>query len=827
MRIPIFLTSLFLILSSSAYTQKTKELSSSEILQGIKKLNTVGSVLYLAAHPDDENTRLIAYLTNELNLRTGYLALTRGDGGQNLIGTEQGDALGLLRTQELLAARRVDGAEQYFTRANDFGFSKNPEETFSIWNKDTILADVVWTIRRFQPDVIICRFPTTGEGGHGHHTASAILAMEAFDAAADPKRFPEQLKHVQPWRTKRMFWNTYSFGDNNTTSPDQMKLDVGTFNPLLGKSYGEIASASRTMHKSQGFGVPMQRGEEIEYFKFLKGDQKDATSLFEHINLTWSRFSETKDLNLLLQKCISDYDLQHPEKSISQLINVYQRLKGLKTDNGNLKTWRNYKMEACKNLILQCSGLWMEAYPKNYYAVPGTNVDVSAQIILRNPVNVTLQSITFINGEKKIINEQLSQNKLENYENIDVLADSTPYSTPYWLVEPHNIDRYTVKNQLLVGKPENDPAASVVFHLLINDVPFDVKRGLVYKHTDPVKGEIYRPFEVLPAVTVNISSNVWVFGSLAPQKIEFTVKANKDDVKGTLRVALPQGWEINLVNANFSLEKKGDEVRIIGELYPDKLSQDGHLKAAVYIDGKPYTKSITRIEYEHIPFQFFLSDADAKLVHIDLQKGGLNIGYIAGAGDKVAACLSQIGYHVTPLTDEDLERMELSTFDAIIAGIRAYNVNKRLPQYYDKLMKYIENGGNYIVQYNTNNRISKLDMPIGPYPFTVTTDRVTDETAEVKFIDHNAKVLNEPNKITSDDFKNWIQERGIYFANDLDKRYQTVLSMHDAKESAKEGSLIIGNYGKGHFVYTGLVFFRELPAGVPGAYRLFANILGL
>src|SRR6201993_720243 len=328
---------LFLFVSISLlHAHAQQEWNASEILQNIEKLNVCGSVLYIAAHPDDENTRLLAYLSKERKLRTGYLSCTRGDGGQNLIGKEQGEMLGLVRTQELLAARRIDGAEQFFTRANDFGFSKNPKETFSIWNKDSILADVVLAIRKFKPDVIICRFPTTGEGGHGHHTASAILALEAFDAAADPTKFPEQLAYTQTWQAKRIFWNTFNFGGTNTTAPDQLKIDVGVFNPLLGKSYGEIAADSRSMHKSQGFGSAKVRGESIEYFKQLKGD-KANTDLFESINQTWARFTATASLQKTIDDGIKKYNPQLPEKIVADLVAIYKELKQLDESDANIK----------------------------------------------------------------------------------------------------------------------------------------------------------------------------------------------------------------------------------------------------------------------------------------------------------------------------------------------------------------------------------------------------------------------------------------------------------------------------------------------------------
>jgi LmbE family N-acetylglucosaminyl deacetylase len=312
---------LFQFQLSNAQTEAPK--SSAEILQALHKLNTVGSVLYVAAHPDDENTRLLSYMSKEQKVRTGYLSITRGDGGQNLIGKEQGEMLGLIRTQELLAARRTDGAEQFFTRAFDFGYSKTPEETFNFWNRDSILSDMVWVIRNFKPDVMICRFPTTGEGGHGHHTASAILALQAFDDAANPQKFAWQLKHTAVWQARSIFWNTFNFGTTNTTSENQIKFDVGVYNPLLGKSYGEIAAESRSFHKSQGFGSAKQRGQALEYFKLLKGDSC-KNHVLENVNLSWNRIKGAEEIQKAIDACIKQFNHNSPNEIVPQLIAVYK-----------------------------------------------------------------------------------------------------------------------------------------------------------------------------------------------------------------------------------------------------------------------------------------------------------------------------------------------------------------------------------------------------------------------------------------------------------------------------------------------------------------------
>lgn len=822
---PIFVYLLSFIFFQNAIAQTQQQLNSAEILHALKKLKTVGSVLYIAAHPDDENTRLLAYMANEKKLKTAYLSLTRGDGGQNLIGKEQAELLGLIRTQELLAARRTDGAEQFFTRANDFGYSKNPEETFSFWNKDSVLSDMVWVIRNFKPDVIICRFPTTGEGGHGHHTASALLAQEAFDAAADPLKYPEQLKLVDTWQTKRLFWNTFNFGGNNTTAEDQLKIDVGIFNPLLGKYYGEIAADSRSMHKSQGFGSAKGRGSSIEYFKHLKGTTVKS-EMFEGIDLNWKRFKETEPIEVMLNNCITNYNAEYPENSISDLTKIYTELQKINSKNFDLNYWKQVKLKETENLILTCSGFWAEAYSSNFIGVPGNLTDLTIQILAKNKTEIKLNSISYLQNDSNTA-LILNPNELYTFKKKVLLENKLAYSNPYWLNEDHSGGLYIVRDQLLRGKPQNIPATTAKYNITINGINFIVERAITYKYVDPVKGEIYRPWEILPPACINFEEKAFVFSGEQIKKIHLTVKANANNINGSLSLKAPEGWLIKIKDSLFTLNNKGDEVKFEAQLISTSNSKNGKISAEIKIENNKYNKSIKRIEYDHIPYQFILSNAEAKLIKADIKITSKNIGYIDGAGDEIPACLQQIGYNVTILNDETLSNSDLSKFDAIVTGIRAYNINERLQIHYNRLMNYIKDGGNLIVQYNTNSRVGPVIAKIGPYPFTISRDRVTDESAAVEILNSKHPVLNFPNKINSADFENWIQERGIYFAGDIDSNYEKIFSMKDPNEKNNEGSLIIAKFGKGNFVYTGLALFRELPAGVPGAYRLFANLLSL
>jgi len=804
----------FLLVASAAFAQTAPPTDLVTIEQNLKKLDVVGSVLYVAAHPDDENTRLLAYLAQEKHYRTGYLSMTRGDGGQNLIGNEQGELLGLIRTQELLAARKVDGAEQFFTRALDFGFSKGPEETLNFWNKEKILGDVVWVVRKFRPDVIICRFPTTGEGGHGNHTASAMLAEEAFTAAADPKRYPEQLKYVQPWQPKRIMWNTFNFGNTNTIAPDQFKVNVGVYNPLLGKGYGEMAAESRSNHKTQGFGSARQRGDAYEYFKTMKGDAPE-TDLLDGVNTTWGRIKGGESIGTEIEKVTNDFDANHPDKSVPALVKLYDRIQ--KIDDTH---WREQKTKELSELIAACTGLWFESYAADQTYGLNDSIDVRSQIINRYNDRVKVLQVDglhFNNGKA------IPANEVQNF-NSKIPADKV--TQPYWLEQPHGIGSYAISDDRKVGNPENPDMPKVKFEFIVEGTPIQLDRQLVYKYTDPAKGEIYQPVQIAPPVTANIQDNVYIFNSQQPQTVQVKLEAFEKIGSGTVSLDAPPGWKISPERVQFTNKNKGDEWEQDFTITPSgNKSQTGILEATITHDrdNAAYKAGILSIHYNHIPNITLFPAAQAKLVQLDLKIAGKKIGYINGAGDLVPEALKQVGYEVHQLSENEILNGDLSGYDAIIVGVRAYNVDPRLVIEQPKLMEYVKNGGNLLVQYNNSNGL--VTKNIGPYPFKVVNERVTDENAKITIIDPNNPVLNYPNKITPADFDGWVQERGLYFTKDADPQYQKVLKMGDPGESSKDGALITTQYGKGRFIYTSLAFFRQLPAGVPGAYRLFINMI--
>ncbi|WP_235938092.1 PIG-L family deacetylase [Chitinophaga solisilvae] len=794
--------------------------NAADIKLQLKKLDTLGSVLYLAAHPDDENTRLLGYLAKEKLYRTGYLSLTRGDGGQNLVGDEQSELLGLIRTQELLAARRIDGAEQFFTRAQDFGFSKNPEETFTIWDKEKILGDVVWMIRKFQPDVIICRFPADSRAGHGHHTASAMLGAEAFEAAADPKRYPEQLKYVKPWQAKRLLWNTFNFGGNNTISDDQFKTDVGAYNFLLGKGYGEIAAESRSQHKSQGFGVPAGRGSSMEYFSTIKGDAPKQ-SLLDGVNTSWSRIPGGAAIGALVDKALQTYNMEHPGASVPALLEIRKAIQALPDGY-----WRNQKLKETEQLIYACAGVWAEAYSATPTVAAGYKLEATVQVISRGNVPVYLRQAD-LPGQPNIAGPQeLAFNKLTTFNRTIHVPADTRISQPYWLAEPHPLGTYAIADPLLTGNPENVPPMSTRIQLQIGGQDFTLIRPLQYKYTDPVKGELYEPLVITPPVVANLSNQVYIFTDNKAQSVPVKLQAMADDVAGTVRLQLPDGFAATENNIPWKLARKGDETELRFSIHPVKASTANHVDTFTVVmncNGKDYTQSIRHIRYDHIPVITLFPTAEARLVTVDLKHNGNRLGYIPGAGDMVAASLRQVGYDVTELGEKDIMGGQLQQYDAIITGVRAYNVNPRMKYWQPRLMDYVKNGGTLLVQYNVNNPLVTTDL--GPFPFSLSRDRVTDENAAATFINPGDPVLHYPNDITTKDFNGWVQERGLYFPGNIDKSYNKLFTMKDKGESPMDGSTIVAAYGKGRYVYTGLAFFRQLPAGVPGAYRLFVNLI--
>ncbi len=820
-----------IFLALAGYAQKPKTWSSTDLYEGIQKLNFLGSVLYLAAHPDDENTRLIAYLANEVKANTAYLSLTRGDGGQNLVGPEIEELLGVIRTQELLAARRIDGGRQFFTRANDFGYSKHPDETLRLWNRDDVLSDVVWIIRKWQPDVIINRFDHNSAGKtHGHHTASAMLGVEAFDLAGKKDVYPDQLKFVAPWQPRRLFFNTswWFYGSREKfAEADKSKLlgvDGGVFYTMRGKSNNEVAAESRSQHRSQGFGSVGTRGSELEYLELLKGDlPENKEQLFDGINTTWSRVEGGEPIGKLLKKVEAEYRFDNPAASVPKLLEALRLIEALPDGY-----WKNSKLSEIKEIIRGCLGLFMEAIAEDYSATPGQDVTVNVEIINRSNVEVTLQKLAFLPLQKDTAMQQpLAQNEALKFSKKLQLPQTMPFSSAYWLNQSWALGMYTVPDQTLRGLPETPRQFKVKYTLLVAGKIIEWESDIAFKREDPVKGEIYRPFEVTPPVFGNIAESAYVFADNEAQTVALVVKSGAPNVSGTASLDVPKGWRIEPSEAAFSLKIKGEEQILRFKLFPPKTADEGYIRPLLKVSGQSYSKEIVLIEYDHIPTQTILREGLIKVAKTDLKKVGERIAYIVGAGDGIPASLRQIGYDVTVLEDKDMTPENLARFDAVILGVRAYNTAERLKFHQAKLLEYVQNGGTMIVQYNTNFDMVLPVESISPYKLKISRDRVTLEEAEVRFLKPDHVLLNYPNKITAKDFEGWVQERGLYFPNEWGPEFEAILSCNDPGEPARDGGLLVAKYGKGHYIYTGYSWFRELPSGVPGAFRLFANMISI
>lgn len=824
-RYSVLLISIFFFNFSIA--QAPKKPTSGEIYESIEKLNFLGSVLYLAAHPDDENTRLISYFANDVKARTAYLSITRGDGGQNLIGSELRELLGVIRTQELLAARKIDGGEQFFTRANDFGYSNHPDETLEIWNKDEVLQDVVAVIRKFKPDVIVNRFNANTPGStHGHHTSSAMLSVEAFDLAAD-NTYKTYLKNDEVWKPKRLFFNTswWFYGSeenfNKADKSNLLSVEVGVYYQNLGLSNGEIAALSRSQHQSQGFGSTGSRGNQTEYLEFLKGDFPTNKTVFDGIDTTWNRVDGGAKIGEILQKVADEYNFNNPSASISDLVQAYVLIQNLKDIH-----WKTIKTNEIVDIIAACSGLYVEAVSNESSTTTNSKNKISIDVINRSNKKVLLKSVDIKTlNISKVENIELKNNEPLSI-NFDVeIPTEIKTTAPYWLTQKGSLGMYKVENTNFISMPETPREIVTTFLVEIDGVTIPINKEIIFKYNDPVKGEVYKPFEILPEISATFTEKVFVFSTENSQKISLKVKSVKDNVEGKLTLCCPENWKVLPESIPFKLTQKAEEQTFSFEVFPPKNQSEGVISPIVDIDGKLFTNELVEINYNHIPFQSVIMPSEAKVVRLNIEKKGQLIGYIQGAGDEIPTSLRQIGYTVVELNEDEITPEKLTNFDAIVLGIRAYNTNDKAKFYQKYLHNYVKNGGNLIVQYNTNFRL-KVDE-VAPYPLKLSRDRVTEEDAEVRILNPEHELLNFPNKITQADFDGWVQERGLYFPNEWDNHFEALISMNDKNESASDGSLLIAKFGKGNFMYTGLSFFRELPAGVSGAYKLFANMLSV
>lgn len=812
---------LVLGLAPSVSAQPPAPMGTGEIEIALRKLLVVGNVLYVAAHPDDENTAMLAWLSKGRKVRTAYLSITRGDGGQNLIGSERGDRMGVIRTQELLAARRVDGAEQFFTRAIDFGYSRGPVETLSIWGKEAVLSDVVRVYRTFRPDVVVCRFPANGAGGHGHHTASALLAEEAFLLAGDATKFHEQITNdgLTPWQPRRLFWNAWRV-DPAARDPKLSKLipvDLGAYDPFLGRSYSEIAGEGRSMHKSQGFGAAERRGTLMNWLEPLAGEPAEK-DLLDGIDVTWTRVPGGEGVAATLEEAVRVFRPEVPSAVLPILLRARRQMAALPAKN----PWVEEKRRELLDVIRAVTGLWLEAITPAPEGACGSEVKVAVLALKRSSVPASVRGVSVSGAPALETATVLAENVPWRGEAVRRIPSDVAQTDPYWLREKADGGLYRVANPREIGRPGSAPALSARFDLDVAGELLSWEVPVEYRWTDPVKGERYRPFAVVPKVSLHLEGPVLLFPDGKPRDVAVTVRGSKKDVSGTAGLRLPAGWTASPA-LPFHFSKEGEETILRFTVTPPAGISAGTLRAMAVAEGESFSRDLVRLDYPHLPVQVLTPPAEAVVVRRDVRVAGKKAGYVMGSGDEVPEALRQLGFDVTLLSDEDLSTAGLSRFDVIVTGVRAYNTRQRLKVLQPALMDYVKGGGTLVVQYNTAGELV-VDSP-GPFPLTLSRDRVTDETAKVTFLDPKSPVLRMPNRIIPSDFDGWVQERGLYYPGKWDPRYEAVLGMADPGEKETRGALLVVRHGGGTFVYTGLAFFRQLPAGVPGAWALFANVV--
>ncbi|MFI5279798.1 MAG: PIG-L family deacetylase [Gemmatimonadales bacterium] len=806
------------------------------ILQQLRGFANMGSVLYVAAHPDDENTQAITYLARGRGYRTAYLSLTRGDGGQNLLGPQLGEALGVARTQELLAARRLDGGRQYFTRAKDFGYSKNSEETLGVWDRQGVLSDMVRVIREFRPDVIITRFSPQPAPTHGHHTASAVLAVEAFRLAADPAAFPEQLRELRPWQARRILHNVGMGAAPNPGAgmavagspanvpdgPGVVKVDVGGRDPVSGESFASIAARSRGMHKTQGFGInapPVNEGPRIEPFVLLAGDAA-TNDLLDGVDTTWNRVAGGAEIARAVDEAIATFNAQDAPASVPALLAIRRRLAALPTD-----PVVSEKRGQLDRIIQACLGLEADTMVDRAEVVPGESVKLRHTAIVRSDVPVRWTAVRYPSAHRAINKAvALRPNQPVVRESSQIVPAGTPPSQPYWLRTEGTTGLFDVDDPSLIGRAENPPTLPVEYVFDVGGQTL-VIAGEAMPAADPARPALRRRLEVISPVSLRFEAAVRLFAPGAERPVTVELTAARAGAAGTVQIDAPAGWTVTPRSQRFRLADSGARSLFTFNVTAPPRLAAAVLGASVEINGRRFDQQRVEIRYEHLPLQLLQPPARARAVSLELAIRGRHVGYLPGAGDDVPAALDQMGYEVTPLTGADLTGERLRGLDAVVIGIRAFNVRTDLSGRLPALFAYVEAGGTVVAQYNTLDGLR--EGWLAPFRLRLSRDRVTDEHAPVTILAPEHPVLTTPNRITGADFEGWVQERGLYFPDQWDDRFTAILASGDPGEAPLKGGLLVARHGRGYVVYTSLAWFRQLPEAVPGAYRLFANLVSL
>ena len=839
----------------------------------VASLGTTARVLVVGAHPDDEDTALITWLTRGHHVETAYLSLTRGDGGQNLIGNELGPALGVIRTEELLAARRIDGGRQYFGREYDFGFSKNAEETFKHWPRDSVLKDIVTVVRAFRPHIIIAMFTGTPRDGHGHHQVSGILAREAFDAAADTVRFPRRTTSgLGAWTPLKFYRGAYGIADRAKAS---LAFNVGEYSPLLGRSYYEIAAESRSQHLSQGFGIVQNKGARLDFLQ-LEASRVGAVvagareqSLFDGVDVAWTRFKGIADASRLtpLIDSLEDARVDAGQRlnlvdptlmvqPLSRLLRFARAARerlgcpeqpvpvcgGANGGPGDLAVSLDITIERATRALLQASGIAVEAFAEREQVAQGDSVRVVVTVYNQGKKSIQAggADVAFATAANAVTAADDPSHAIAPdsawRDTLWLRSDSVP-TGPWWLRRPRRGDMFDVPIVTIAGTPTmpqlmlgEDRVRSSVAHvvLTLGDATFPVDVSpIVYRYANPARGEERRPVATVPAIGVLLDQEIAFARSVVPMSRDVTVHLRSGSAatrQATVRLNLPRGLTVDSLTRTVTLApfRTADVTfRIDGAL-----SSGGHqLGAVAESDGKQFASGYVPIEYEHIRPQRLYRQSTERLEAVNvLVPPDLRVGYIAGVSDNVAPMLEQLGIPLTVIDPAALSKTDLRRFTTIVVGPRAYGAIPALVVNNGRLLEFARRGGTLVVQYGQQ----EMTRPgILPYPITLAqpADRVTEEDAPVRVLDPSSQLLTVPNTITDADWKGWVQERSTYMPATWDPQYRTVVSMNDTGEKPNDSGILVAPVGNGTLVYTTLAFFRQLPAGNAGAARLFVNLL--
>jgi LmbE family N-acetylglucosaminyl deacetylase len=817
--------------------------------QALKRLDVVASVLHTGAHPDDENSALLAWLSRGQGVRTGYLSATRGEGGVNLVGSELFEALGVIRTEESMAARRLDRAEQFFTPNYEFGFSKSAGDTFTKWDHDQILGDYVRVIRYFRPEIIISRFTGTPRDGHGHHQVSGIITQEAFKVAADPNRFPE---YGKPWQAKKLYLNGMGNGQNDQSSQNNqpgMPVNVGQFDSALGRSYNEIATEGRSMHRSQGQGGAQERGPRETRLQLVQKtvNVADDAPIFAGV------LYKLPDLAQLDSTLSADAGgLEQRITAIRQRVNVIrpadilpdlaaalkdlQRIKA-KSTNEHVRFLLDKKEDDFHEALRLAAGLVVDVLVSDDTVVPGQTFDLTISVTNGGPYSFPdLHAVTDLPAGWNAVYDG-SKGSLEPGQRLDqkykvTVSTTADFTRPYWLREPRRGDRFVWPVVSAGTLPSDEPLLPTRAEVNYQGTTIVMKKSAEFRRVDRIYGEQRTTLNVVPAVSVTVSPAIAIVPLKGSRQKEFTVNLenqNPSGIGGEVLLMTPPGWIVSPSSRTVNLTQQGEKASLQFLVSVPPVAGDFVIQAQAKVGDRQGEYGYTAVAYPHIETRYIYSPAQSKVEVIDVATTVSSVGYVEGTGDAIPDALRQLGINVTVLSPKDIATADLSKFPAIVLGVRAYAVRDDLRAYNKRLLDYVANGGTLVAQYNRGNEVGNLQ--IGPYPFTMpngnqnNNERVTHEEAPVKILDPSNSLLNVPNKITESDFDSWIDERGTFFLRTWDPKYVPLLETHDPGEPPREGGLVVGKYGKGTYVYTGLSFFRELPAGVRGAYRIFANLV--